>query len=120
MYGCDCDGVQREQVDGGGAEGAAIRAVLTTVERIAGHRPPTCPWRAMSDPLVRDVLAVSWSVEDGNLGATLGPDPDAQLIQALGVYTRAKRATVNEDERLEAEERKRKALAMNAARGRHG
>lgn len=117
MYGCDCDGVKRDgPLDRGTAEGEALRAVLRTVDHITGHRPPTCPWRAMSEPIVREVLAVSWSVEAGNLGAVLGPDPDHRLTQAIGVYRRAVEGTRNEDSRLDHEERTRKSQHQAAAR----
>lgn len=121
MYGCDCDGVERKPVDRG-AHGDAARGVLRAIDRVTGHEPPTCPWRAMSEPIVRDVLAVSWAAE-GNLAAVLGADPDHKLTQALGVYTRAKNYTRSDEMRLESEEREREKTrrqAMNNARGPRG
>jgi hypothetical protein len=76
------------------------------IERITGHRPVSCPWRAYYDPLVREVMALSWSVESGNLGAALGDDPPAVLVDALGVYRSALAATLAEDRRLADEERR--------------
>lgn len=107
MYGCDCDGVARTPVDRG-IEGDSIRATLGIIERITGHRPPTCPWRAFMEPIVREVLSVSWA-GGGDLAAAVGPDPDAKLLEGLGVYTRAKLATEREERRLEEENRKRNA-----------
>lgn len=118
MYGCDCDGVTRQQVDLG-IEGDAIRAQLTLVERVAGHRPPMCPWRAFTVPIVREVLSVSWAV-GGDLAGALGTDPDAKLVDAIGVYTRAKRATIADDERLAAEKRDREAKHAAAVRRSRG
>lgn len=115
MYGCDCDGVVRQPVDRG-IEGDAIRATLTSIERVAGHRPPSCPWAAFYEPIVREVLSVSWAV-GGDLDASLGPDPDSKLVDAIGVYTRAKRATERDDERLAAEEQERKRKHAVAVRG---
>lgn len=117
MYGCDCDGVRREgPLDRGEAEGAALRAVLSTVAKLTGYEPPTCPWRAMSEPIVREVLTVSWSVEAGNLGAILGPDPDSKLTDAIGVYRRSVEVTRAEEMRLEREDRERRAKHTAAAR----
>lgn len=125
MYGCDCDGVRRdEQLDLGRAQDVA-RGVLTAVERVTGLRPPTCPWRAFYEPVVREVLAVSWATGDAHaLGPVVGPDPDHKLMVALGVYTRAKVATTADEQRIRDEERERerqrKQATMNAQRGRHG
>ena len=123
MYGCDCDGVTRsEQLDLGRAQDAA-RGVLVAVERVTGLRPPTCPWRAFYEPVVREVLAVSWACGEANaLGAVLGPDPDHKLTAALGVYQRAKVATTADEQRIRDEERERERMrrqaTMNARR--HG
>ena len=115
MYGCDCDGIKREPADAG-AEGVALRATLRVVEQLTGHRPPTCPWRAMYEPIVRDVLAVSWASPNGNLAAAIGRDPYQKTVDALGVYLRALDATRGEDMRLDAEERDRKRAHSAAAR----
>lgn len=59
-----------------------------------------CPWRALYSPQVREVMNLSWSVEEGNLGAVLGQDPPGWLAEGVGVYQRALRRTRNEDEKL--------------------
>lgn len=115
MYGCDCDGVTREPIDGG-REGEAVRASIRTIERITGYAPPTCPWRAYYDPIVREVMASAWTVDEGNLGAALGPDPDAIQVEAMGVYRRALAVTRADDMQLEREERERKAQHAAAVR----
>ena len=121
VYGCDCDGITRQPVDAGRMADAA-RGVLRTVEHVTGYQPPTCPWRAMSEPIVREVLSVAWAVDPANLSTVLGPDPDHKLVQAIGVYVRAKTSTKHDNERLDAEEaereRSRKAALAGAARGR--
>lgn len=125
MYGCDCDGIERpEQLDHGRPQDVA-RGVLVAVERVTGIQPPTCPWRAFYEPVVRDVLGVSWATGDAHaLGPVVGPDPDHKLMVALGVYTRAKVATTADEQRIRDEERERerqrKQATMNAQRGRHG
>lgn len=92
-----------------------MRGYLTTIERVTGHAPTTCPWRAFYDPLVREVLDISWA-DDGNLAAVIGMDPPYQLVQALGVYKRAVTMTRAEEERIQRDERKAKADAERAAR----
>lgn len=115
MLGCDCDGVSRQQLDLG-IEGHAIRASLSVIERVAGHRPPTCPWRAFYDPLVQDVLAVSPHAKRGNLSAALGPDPDNLVVQGVSVYQRAVDATEADEGELRSQEREAKRKALEAAR----
>jgi hypothetical protein len=97
--------------------GRAVRVHLRIIEKITGHRPPTCPWRVFYEELVHEVIALTPFAPDGNLSAALGPDPAAVLVDAWGVYESAKRRTVAEDEKLARQkiERDRKAAE---ARGR--
>lgn len=106
MYGCDCDGVTRDGPVDRGIEGDSVRASLGMIERIAGHRPPTCPWRAFSDPLVREVLGM---VQTGIAG--LGPDPDSIVVDGFNVYTQAKKATEYDEQKILANEREARARA---------
>jgi hypothetical protein len=107
MYGCDCDGVNRPGPVDRGIEGDSVRASLGMIERVAGYRPPTCPWRAFSEPIVREVLSVV------QLGiAALGPDPDAVVVEGLSVYTQAKKATELDEQKILHEEREAKARVM--------
>jgi len=121
MYGCDCDGVSRSPLDLG-REAEALRGHIKTIEHVTGHAPPTCPWRSFSEPIVAEVLSVSWAVPDGNLEAVVGPDSDHKLMQAMGVYQRAKAATRAEEDRMirEEGEAKRRARAEAAKAGRRG
>jgi len=123
MYGCDCDGIARSPVDAG-REGDAVRHHLRTIEHTAGYRPPTCPWRAMSEPIVREVRAIAWAIDPANLHAALGPDPDAKLVQSIGVYRAARVGTEADETRLRneesASERRARAAAAKAAGCRHG
>jgi hypothetical protein len=88
------------------------------IQQITGIAATTCPWRAYYDPLVRDVVAVWWSTDKGNLGAVLGDDPPAVLVDALGVFGRSLSATQAEDARLASEKRKADSEARQARRGR--
>lgn len=122
MYGCDCDGVKRSEPLDLGRSGEALRGHIVAIERVTGHAPPTCPWRAFSEPIVAEVLDVAWAVPEGNLEAVVGADSDHLLMQAMGVYQRAKLATRAEEDRLMSEERdaKRRAAAEAAKAGRRG
>ena len=121
MYGCDCDGVSRTGPLDLGREGEALRGHIKAIEHVTGHAPPTCPWRSFSEPIVAEVLSIAWAVPEGNLEAVTGPDSDHKLMQALGVYQRAKAATRADEDRLirdEAEAKRRaKAEAAKANRG---
>lgn len=87
------------------------------IEMLVGHRPHTCPWRAYYEPLVQEVIALSDYVEKGNLGAVVGNDSPAILIDALTVYRSALNATLSEDRRLRAEKAERERAARAASRG---
>lgn len=73
---------------------------LDAIERIAGYRPDTCPWRAYYDPLVTEVMSLSWAIESGNLAAVVNESTPAVLVDALGVYRMALLATRAEEARL--------------------
>lgn len=97
-----------------------MRKHLVIIEHITGHAPSTCPWRAFSDPLVREVMEHEWASEAGNLGAVLGTDPPHQLVSALGVFERALKATQADERRIkndEAEAKRRVASAARKSRG---
>jgi hypothetical protein len=95
-----------------------LRAQVAGIEHITGHRPPTCPWRAFTTPLVHEVMSVAWAIEDGNLGSAIGVDPPAKLVSALGVFERARKATKVDEDRHLKEEREAKARVKKAMR--HG
>lgn len=122
MYGCDCDGVSRVGPLDLGREGEALRGYIKTIEHVTGHAPPTCPWRAFSEPIVAEVLSYAWAVPEGNLEAATGPDSDHKLMQAMGVYQRAKNAAAAEERRMlhEEAEAKKRAKAQAAKAGARG
>lgn len=97
-----------------------MRHHLTLVEHVTGHAPTTCPWRAFDDPLVREVMAVEWASEHGNLAAVIGSDPPFILTQALGIFERAMRATQADERRLKQEAADAKRRALDAARKSRG
>lgn len=93
-----------------------MRGHLTTIEKVTGHAPSTCPWRSFYEPIVREVVSVAWAIETGNLPAVIGTDPPYILTQALGVYERAHKATRADEDRLQHEERRAEHAARTAAR----
>lgn len=93
-----------------------MRGYQTTIERVTGHRPPTCPWRAFSLPIVREVLAVEWSSDKGNLTATIGTDGPAQLVAAIGLFERSVASTLADERKIRDIEREATRRAKDAAR----
>jgi hypothetical protein len=72
-----------------------------------GIEPASCPWRALYDPLVREVLAIRSLAKEGV--ASLEADPPAILLDGLDVYLMAYNATrVAEMERERKERDRRK------------
>lgn len=84
------------------------RAHVHVMQVIVGYEPPTCPWRAYYDPLVREVMEIWWAEESGNMAAVLGQDPVGVLVDALGVFKRAIEATIAEDRKIQEADVKRK------------
>ncbi len=108
-YGCDCDGVSHTlpPPDESTREARKIRdGVFKIMETITGYHPPTCPWRVMYSPLVREVIAAMEHEENGNLAVALGSDPPGILVDAIGVYKQALAATRAEDAKLRAQANK--------------
>lgn len=108
---CDCDGkshLNEERVVG--AEKYAVDSMADVIERLTGHRPPTCPWRAMQDPLVGPVIRAAKKGERG-LGKWLPDDPPAILADAVDVYLDARDAVRNRDDAEEFKVRAAKAEA---------
>jgi hypothetical protein len=88
------------------------------IEHITGHAPSTCPWRAFSDPLVREVMGCEWASGDGNLSAVIGTDPPFQLAAALGIFERSMKATQADERKIKADEAEAKRRVKEAARKR--
>ncbi len=95
----DEDDIKREK--------GGLRKHLDVMQRITGHAPPTCPWRAMYNSLVREVIEALDHEENGNLAVAIGIDPPAVLVDGIGVFKRALSAVRAEDQRLAYEKAKR-------------
>lgn len=93
-----------------------MRRHLAVIQRVTGHQPSTCPWRAWYHPLVREVMAVAPLVESGNLAAGLGDDPPHMLFEAVMRFEAAVAATRADDRALERQEREAERARREAMR----
>lgn len=87
-------------------EDAGVKRHLDVMQRVVGYAPPTCPWRAMYHPLVREVMQALEHEESGNLALSIGVEPPAILMDAIGEFKRSHAAVRAEDEKLRAEKAK--------------
>lgn len=83
------------------------------VERITGYAPPTCPWRALEHPLVRDVLGAHAFLESGQLREFWGDDPPRKLVDGLRVHDTALRLTEQADREHERKQREHASRARS-------
>ena len=79
------------------------------IERITGYKPNSCPWDAVNDEVVREVLKYRSFYDPPNLAAAWGDDPLDILVEGMGVYSRAVNAVFSEDRMLEEAKRKAKS-----------
>jgi len=70
------------------------------IKAATGVEPSTCPWRALYDPLVIEVIQAYRWFESGQLALFIGEDPPAVLVEAIGIYHSAVRAVVSHDRQL--------------------
>lgn len=76
----------------------AVLEIAKAIEKLTGYRPPTCPWYAMTDPLVGPVIEAARLAEKG-LGAwALDEDPPAVVLDAMSVYLTARESVRAHDE----------------------
>jgi hypothetical protein len=79
-----------------GAEKAAFESMASAIEKLTGYRPPTCPWRAMYDPLIGPVIRIAMLGKAG-LGH-MAPTEPAILADAVAVYLQARNTVAAHDE----------------------
>lgn len=87
---------------------------LDTIERITGARPASCPWRALYDPLVREVQRLAWAIDSGNLAAVIDKHTPAAVVDALGHFRAAQQAVFAEERRIRDAEREAQRAADRA------
>ena len=109
-WGCDCDG-ESHKTRGLplGAQKYVVDIMANTIEKLTGYRPPTCPWRAMYDPLVGPVIDISRLGREGLGMHAMDDDTPAIVQDALSIYVRARNATKAHDD---AEEHKARMAEM--------
>lgn len=77
------------------------------IEKLTGHRPPACPWRAFYAPIAAQTVQLAILAEKGLAMAELGDDPPAIWLDAIKVYLSSYAAVRNHD--MEAERKKRES-----------
>ena len=83
-YRCPCAG---ETFPKCGEKGAGrLEGELVPIEKLTGHRPPTCPWHALYDLEVSAVLDAHDFFERGQVGEWWGDDPPLWLVRAVRAY----------------------------------
>lgn len=95
-----------------------MRSHLTVIQRVTGHRPDTCPWRAWYHPLVHEVMRVTAFSERGNLAAVIDDDTPQILIDAVACFEAAVAATLADDRAIERKQREAERAAREAREGR--
>jgi hypothetical protein len=80
--------------------------ILSAVESYTGHRPVSCPWRALFDPFVHAVIEAHAFFESGNLAVSLVA-PSHRLVQGVGFYHRAVSSTHANQMTQDREQRER-------------
>lgn len=106
-YRCDCEGeVFPEGRRPGTREGKVALGALEAIRTACGGAPPECPWRATSDPEVRQVIDAWGTYDKGQFSTMFGGDPPNWLAEGVLVFGRAledARANVREREKRERE-----------------
>ena len=86
-----------------------IDAVREHVKEMTGHAPVTCPWRAMYDPLVRDVMQLARAHHHDLAALKLGDDAPGIWVEGLIEFLSARESVKAQD--LEAENKRKKREA---------
>lgn len=86
-----------------------VDADLLTIEKSAGARPETCPWRAFYDEDIAEILrAYSW-FESGQVALYAGDDPPSVLVEALAYFHQCLGQAKTADYQLSDEKRDAKS-----------
>lgn len=115
---CDCDGVShRASAPAPSGTAATVKRYLDVIQSVTGHRPPTCPWRALYDPLVSRAIDLSIDSDGGYVMATLGQDPPQLLTDALRTFRVSRGAGERHVRRVLEEKNKRKGPPRGSGGG---
>ncbi len=87
----------------------AVEGMKAGIEDFTGHRPVTCPWRAMYDPMVIQAIRIAVMSSSGMSGGAIDDDTPAVWLDAALAYTTARDAVSGRDRRDEHKRRMRKA-----------
>jgi len=85
-----------------------VDAARSQIRDFAGHETVSCPWRAFTSWLVRDVLQGMRYFESGNLHLAF-PQPSHRLVEGIGFWS----ATMNriQSKQLELDKKNRENAA---------
>ncbi len=78
---------------------------------MTGHRPPTCPWRSLYDPLVRDVMSLARAQQHELTTIKLNEHSPGIWVEGLIEFLSARESVRTQDMEAERERRKRQAEA---------
>jgi len=67
------------------------------IEDYVGHRPETCPWRAMYDPLVVAAISIATMSAKGMASGVIDEDTPAVWLDAVHHYTTSRDAVAGQD-----------------------
>lgn len=94
--------------------GRVAGVTSTTVERLTGVAPTSCPWRAYGDPVVSAAMTLRGRVDAGVV------DVDQQLavvVEAMDACASARASVEAFDRRTEREKREAEQRAAKARNG---
>lgn len=83
-----------------------VEAIRETITDMTGVEPVSCPWRAFSVPIVREVMHAVQFHESGNLAFAL-PTPSHKLVEALAVWNQVYNRVQAKQMELELERRRK-------------
>lgn len=91
---CDCDGESHKAL---GREPHPADMAMKTMRRVigeyTGQEPPTCPWRAMYEPIVDAAIRIATLADQGLGAAAVDEDTPAVWVDAVRVYLAAREGT---------------------------
>lgn len=97
-----------------------VRPMVETIEEVVGYAPTGCPWRALDDAFVREVLTLFGARENGVAEALVGSWETAPriLVEGLAEFDRAFQRARGHIRRIDDEKREQEAKSRSAKPGR--
>lgn len=94
--------------------------MVETLEEVVGYAPSGCPWKALDDPFVREVLTLFGARENGVAEALVGSWETAPriLVEGLAEFDRAFARARGHVRRIDDEKREQELKLKTASNGR--